>query len=179
MPTATQVALLRGINVGRNKRMAMADLRELVHALGYEDVRTHLQSGNVIYSSPALPNEAAAAIEGQIGRELGLTVKVIVRTRDELAQAIEANPLGDCIGEPAKLIVTFLSMAPAPDALTTIDPAEFKPELFRVGEREIYSFHPGGLNQSRLSLALAKCLEGAGTARNWNTVTRLLELTDS
>jgi uncharacterized protein (DUF1697 family) len=179
MSKTTQVALLRGINVGRNKRIAMADLLELMHGLGYEDVRTHLQSGNVIYTSPAPPNEAAAAIEGQIGSKLGLTVKIIVRTRDELAQAIAANPLGECVGEPAKLLVTFLSMTPAPDALAAIDPAEFEPELFRVGGREIYSFHPNGLNQSRLSPALAKCLEGAWTARNWNTVSRLLELADS
>jgi uncharacterized protein (DUF1697 family) len=179
MPNTTQIALLRGINVGRNQRIAMADLRELMHGLGYENVRTHLQSGNVIYASPAPPNEAPAAIEAQIGRELGLTVKVIVRTRDELAQAIDANPLGDYVGEPAKLLVTFLPTPPDPDALAAIDPAEFEPELFRAGGREIYSFHPNGLNQSRLSPVLAKCLEGAGTARNWNTVTRLLELADS
>jgi uncharacterized protein (DUF1697 family) len=179
MPSTTQVALLRGINVGRNKRIAMADLRDLMQGLGYEDVRTHLQSGNVIYASPASANEAAAAIEGQIGRELGLTVKVIVRTRDELAQAIDANPLGGYVGEPAKLLVTFLSTAPDTDALAAIDPVEFEPELFSVGVREIYSFHPNGLNQSLLSPVLAKSLEGAWTARNWNTVTRLLQLADA
>jgi uncharacterized protein (DUF1697 family) len=177
---ASHVALLRGINVGGHNRIAMAQLRELLQALGYEDVRTHLQSGNAVFATAGTPPEQAAReIEDQIARSLGLGVRVVVRTRDELAEVVAANPLGEVASDPARLLVTFLSAAPERGLLGELAPADFEPDVFAVGAREIYVWHPDGVRATRLTNAFwEKRLGVTATARNWNTVTRLLALAD-
>jgi uncharacterized protein (DUF1697 family) len=172
-----QVALLRGINLGRSKRIAMADLRALVEGLGYADVRTHLQSGNVLLTTSASPARAAKAIEGALDAELGVDVRVLVRTDDELASVVDRNPLGDVATDPARLLVTFLSGRPDPKRLRALDPADFEPDVFRAGAREIYVWCPNGYAGTKLTHAFwEKQLGLTGTARNWRTVTKLLEL---
>lgn len=173
-----KIALLRGVNVGGNNKVPMARLRELMHELGYEDVRTHLQSGNAVFTATATPPERAAEeIEAQLTRHLGLTVRVLVRTAHELARAIAANPLPEAVSEPSRLLVIFLSAAPDPELLRQLDPADFEPELFGAGEREIYVWCSEGLRTIKLSHSFwEKRLGVTATGRNWNTVTRLLTL---
>ncbi len=170
-----QIALLRGVNVGANNRVPMARLRELMEELGYEGVRTHLQSGNALFTAAGTPPaRAAQEIEGQLARHLGLGVRVLVRTGDELARVIAANPLPEAVSEPARLLVNFLSQAPDPERLRALDPADFEPDIFGVGEREIYVWCPEGVRATKLSYAFwEKRLGVVATARNWNTVTRL------
>jgi uncharacterized protein (DUF1697 family) len=156
----------------------MAHLRELLLDLGYEDVRTHLQSGNAVFTAGDLPPDVSAqAIEGQLARSLGLGVRVLVRTAADLARVVHANPLPAAVAEPSRFLVTFLSAAPDPALLGELDPADFEPELFGFGERELYVWCPKGVRTLKLSYAFLERRFGVvATARNWRTVTRLLEL---
>jgi uncharacterized protein (DUF1697 family) len=175
-----KVALLRGVNVGGNNRVPMAHLRELMQELGYEDVRTHLQSGNAVFTAPRTPPpQAAREIENKLERHLGLSIRVLVRTRDELARVVSANPLPEAVSEPSRLLVTFLSAPPDPERLRELDPADFEPDRFGVGEREVYVWCPEGVRTIKLSYAFWEKRFGVvATARNWNTVTRLLALAE-
>jgi uncharacterized protein (DUF1697 family) len=175
------VALLRGINVGRNNRIAMADLRAMLSDLGYTDVSTLLQSGNALFTAEGTDEDAlAVAIEKAITARLGLTIRVLVRSRAELHRIVEANPLAAIATDHSKLLVTFLSHPPDATALNAIDEATYAPEVMAVGRREIYVWYPDGVRNARLSPSFFEKRLGkdsAGTARNWNTVTKLLELT--
>jgi uncharacterized protein (DUF1697 family) len=172
-----QVALLRGINVGGHNRVAMAQLRELMESLGYGDVRTHLQSGNVVFTGAAAADRAAADIEAVIAERLGLRLRVLVRTRDELAAVVGGNPLAATAEDPARLIVLFLSAAPDPALLRGIDPAVYEPERVAVCGREIHVWCANGVYRSPLLQVLSERRLGVTvTARNWRTVTRLLAL---
>lgn len=178
MSARRQVALLRGINLGRNKRIAMADLRQLVAGLGFEDVRTHLQSGNVVFTTADSPARAAQAIEDELEAKLGMDVRVLIRTDSELAGVVEQNPLADVITDPTRLFVTFLSARPDAKRVRGIDQSKFEPDVFRLGAREVYVWCPNGYAGTKLNHAFwEKQLGLTGTARNWRTVTRLLELT--
>ena len=173
-----QIALLRGVNVGGNNRVPMAHLRELMGELGYEDVRTHLQSGNAVFTTAGTPPEQVAReIEGVLARSLGLGIRVLVRTAEELERVVSANPLPEAVAEPSRLLVTFLSAPPDPERLRELDPVDFEPDLFGFGEREIYVWCPEGVRTIKLSYAFFEKRFGViATARNWNTVTKLLEL---
>jgi uncharacterized protein (DUF1697 family) len=175
-----QVALLRGINLGRNNRVDMARVRALVQDLGYERVRTHLQSGNIVFTAAATPPERAAHdIQEQLGLHLGLSVPVVVRSRHELAEILGRKPLPDAEIDPARFLVTFLSASADPAALRELEPAAFEPDQFWVDGREIFQWHPNGVRNSKLTNTFwEKRLQVTATARNWNTVTRLLELAD-
>lgn len=173
---ATIVAFLRGINVGGVKRVAMADLRALVENLGYADVRTHLQSGNVVFGADAAPEEAARAIEAAIAERLGLEVTVVARTADELAAVVAEDPLAGVAGDPARHLVVFLD-GPDPAVLAELGGRDYGEERLVVREREIHLWCPGGVHRSRA----ARDAGGPGvariaTARNWRTLTKLLEM---
>jgi uncharacterized protein (DUF1697 family) len=172
------VALLRAVNVGGRNRIAMAHLRELLEGLGYEGVRTHLQSGNAVFTAPGTPPERVAReIEDALAEQLALAARVLVRTEDELRRVVANNPLLDLASDPARLLVTFLSKAPDQEALSELAPADFEPDEFAAGEREIYAWHPEGVRATKLSNAFwERRLGVVATARNWRTVTRLLEL---
>jgi uncharacterized protein (DUF1697 family) len=172
------VALLRAVNVGGRNRVAMSSLRELLTGLGYEQVRTHLQSGNAVLTAAGMsPERVAQEIEGALTAELGLTVRVLVRTHAELQRVVAENPLLDIGDDRARLLVMFLSGAPDRDVLDELAPADFEPEVFAVGEREIYAWYPQGAHATRLSNAFwERRLGVSSTGRNWRTVTRLLEL---
>ena len=173
------VALLRAVNVGGRNRIAMAALRELLQGLGYGSVRTHLQSGNAVFTAPAgaTPEPVAEEIEGALLAELDLAAKVLVRTRAELQRIVAGNPLLDVATDHRRLLVAFLSGPPAPDAVNQLAPADFEPEVFAVGEREIYVWYPEGVQAARLSNAFwERRFRVVATGRNWNTVTRLLEI---
>lgn len=177
--TKRQIALLRGINLAKQRRMSMADLRDVVTGLGYEDVRTHLQSGNVVLTAKESPNTVARELERELERVLRMDVKVVVRTRDELARVIEADPFGDAVDKPSWYQVTFLSAKPSAKVVRDLENEDFSPEQVAVRGREIYAWHPAGMNKSRLAKVLSgKDLGVAATARNWNTVTKLLAIAD-
>ena len=176
--TGKHVALLRAVNVGGRNRIAMARLRELLEGLGYGAVRTHLQSGNAVFTAPGTPPERVARqIEAALVRELGLAVKVLVRTRAELERVVADNPLLGLADDHARLLVAFLSAPPDPRAVSELAPAELEPDVFALGEREIYTWYPQGVRATKLSNAFwERRLGVVATGRNWNTVTRLLEM---
>ena len=174
------LALLRGINVSRNQRIAMADLRALLSGLGHTDVSTYLQSGNALFNSESTDRDALAAqIEAAIKDDLGLNVRALVRGKADLRRIVDANPLADVATDPSKLLVTFLSEPPDAAVLLAVDPATYAPEVMAVGEREVYVWYPDGVRKAKLSPPFFEKRLGkgaAGTARNWNTVTKLLAL---
>ncbi len=170
------VALLRAINVGRNNRVAMADLRQLLADLGYVDVRTHLHSGNALFSAPdQSAAQVRAATESAIRETFALDLKVLVRTGAQLAEVIAANEMPTT--DAKKLHVAFLDEAPTVASLRDVDPEAYLPERFQVGTKEIYLWCANGVIESKIMKVLTeKRLQRVMTARNWNTVTKLHEL---
>ncbi len=174
---AAQVALLRGINLGPRNRIAMPALRAALTEAGFEDVRTYVASGNVVLSSSLSPNKLAARCTRLIGEEFGLDIDVVVRTRDELAEVVKRNPLGDVAKDPKRYQVSFLARKLSDRVVEKLERARAEPERFVVAGREIYAWHPDGVGRSKLWAALAgKGLGVTATARNWSTVTKLLEM---
>jgi uncharacterized protein (DUF1697 family) len=175
-----QIVLLRGINLGRSRRVSMGELRALLSEAGHADVRTHLQSGNVVLRSEEPPERLRQLVEARLVAALGMNVQVVVRTRDELAEVIERNPLRDVFDDPKRLQVSFLSAPMAPDVVRKLEAADLAPEAIVVSGGEIYAWHPNGIQRSPLARMLSdRRLGVTATARNWATVTKLLELADS
>jgi uncharacterized protein (DUF1697 family) len=171
------VALVRGINVGGRKKLAMSDLREVLGGLGYGDVETYLQSGNALFSTRKTgPDALRRKIEGALVERLGLDVKVLVRTTAELAEVVEGNPFPEGTSEPRKLHVAFLSAAPDGETVAALDPAPYEPDELRLGERAVYLWYPNGYGRTKLTNdVLERKLGVTATTRNWNTVVALLE----
>jgi uncharacterized protein (DUF1697 family) len=163
------IALLRGINLGAKRRVAMADLRALLEELGYTDVRTVLASGNAIYTGRASRTKLEQALE----QRFEMKIDVVLRTMDELRAVIAADPFGDEIDDPTRYFVVFLDREPKLDAL---DGQDFGPDKFVARGTEIYVWCPEGMQDSRLMKALGKPgLAGTATVRNWATVNKLLD----
>jgi uncharacterized protein (DUF1697 family) len=176
---ARHVVLLRGINLGSRNRISMPELRELLEGAGFDDVRTYLQSGNVVLSSKASPTQVARKVEKQIAERLGLEIDVVVRTRNEVAAVVRRDPLGKVATDPKRYQVNFLAAKPDRELVRKLDAATVEPEQFVVDGREIYTWHPKGIGRSRLWSMLAdRRLGVTATARNWTTVTNLLALAD-
>lgn len=177
---ARHIVLLRGVNLGARNRISMPELRELLADAGFDDVRTYLQSGNVVLSSDASPDEVVRECEEQIAARFGLDIRVVVRTRDDLAEVVRRDPLGKVAVNPKRYQVTFLTVEPAPEVMRKLAAATAPPEqLVHVG-RELYAWHPDGVGRSRLGTLLAgRALGVTATARNWTTVTKLLALADA
>jgi uncharacterized protein (DUF1697 family) len=171
------VALLRGINVGPHKRMAMADLRALLAGLGYDEVQTLLQSGNAVFAAEGSPEQVTRELKDKIATELGIEVEIVVRTRDELASVVKRDPLGDVAGDPKRYQVSFLSAEPKPEVSRELAALDFAPEQCVFSGREIYAWHPDGIHSSKLAKQLSdRRLGVTATARNWNTVVKLLAM---
>jgi uncharacterized protein (DUF1697 family) len=176
---AVRIALLRGINLGPTNRVAMAELRDLFVDAGYADVRTYVQSGNAVFSSGKKPATLASELERLIADRFGLELLVVVRTREELAEVVKRNPLVHLVDEPKRYQVSFLDRDPPAELEALIDATVEEPEACVVVGREIYAWHPDGVARSKLWAKLAaKKLAVGATARNWNTVTTLLEMAD-
>jgi uncharacterized protein (DUF1697 family) len=171
------VALLRGVNVGKTRRVAMADLRKLLEALGYGDVRTLLNSGNAVFTaSGESAGEAAARIEKAMATKLGIATRVAVLKGKEIAAAVRDNPLASIADDPARLL---LMASPDPRAMSRLKPLmkeSWTPEALALGSRVAYLWCSGGLIDSGLWAAANRCLEGTGTARNLATMTKLLAM---
>lgn len=175
----TYVLLLRGINLGPGTAVGMADLRELITGLGHTGVRTHLRSGNVVLTSDAAPGELADQVEVELAVQLGLTVPVLVRTRDEWARIVAGNPVPEGAADPARYLVMFLSGTPDLAAVSTVNPDDHLPDRFQVRGREIYQWSPNGVSKTKLSTAFWERRLGVTvTARNWNTITALMTMLD-
>jgi uncharacterized protein (DUF1697 family) len=175
----TWVALLRGINLGRAKRIAMADLRSLLGELGFDAVRTHLQSGNAVFASAAGdPGELEDVIAAAVATRFGFDVKVLVRTAPQLAAVVDGNPFAAEGADPKQLHVAFLSAEPPAGAVAELDHGAYAPDEFRFGDRAIYLRLANGVMGSRLP-DWERTLGVDATMRNWNTVTRLRDLAAS
>ncbi len=174
----TYVALLRGINVGGKKRVPMQTLRDLLTGMGCESVRTHLNSGNAVFTHPKADADGLAAeLERAIERELGFQVTCLVREAGDIRRVVDANPFaGRDIANP-RFLVTFLDRPADPAAVADIDPAAYAPEEFVLRERELYVYYANGIRDSKLAKVLTERRLGVvGTARNWNTVTKLVDM---
>lgn len=172
------IALIRGINVGGHKKLKMADVKAAFEALGLDNVRTHLQSGNVVFrSSRSDRAKLAKALEGVLGVE----ARIILRTADELRSVIAANPLPeDAKRNPSGFVVAFLADKPTAASMQALRDANQGPETMQLHGAELYIHYGDGMGRSKLTNALIERKLGvAGTARNWNTVTKLLELADA
>jgi uncharacterized protein (DUF1697 family) len=173
------VALLRGINVGPHRRIAMADLRALMGGLGYSDVQTLLQSGNAVFAADGSSEQVTRDLEREIAAELGVEVEVVVRTGEELAGVIERDPLSDVASDPKRYQVSFLSAQPDTEVARELAALDFAPERCVFSGREIYAWHPDGIHSSKLAKLLASPRLGVtATARNWNTVVKLLAMAE-
>jgi uncharacterized protein (DUF1697 family) len=176
---ARQIALLRGINLASRNRVSMPDLRRALGAAGYEDVATLVQSGNIVLTSAEKPATLEREISKLVLDEFGVECATVVRTRDELAKVIERNPIPEGPSIPKLFQVTFFSAEPDAARVAELLEQDFGDERLEVIGREAYAWHPGGIQKSKLARELGKGLRGDGTARNWNTVTKLLELADA
>ncbi len=174
-----QIVLLRGVNVGARNRVAMPALRELLAGAGCKDVSTYLQSGNAVLSSALAPAQLGRMCEAQIKQELGLDIAVVARTRDELAEVVKRDPLGDVADKPKLYQVSFCSAEPDEEAVRKVAERAVGGERLELRGREIYAWFPDGVGRSRLAAKLSRQALGVTvTARNWTTVVNLLELAD-
>jgi uncharacterized protein (DUF1697 family) len=173
--------LLRAVNVGGNNKVPMARLRELAVDLGYTDVATYVQSGNLIVTANTTkPAEVERAVAAAILDDLGVDVAVIARTRKELAAVIAANPFEEIADDPKRLLVNFLTGQPSTEALEALDRAEFLPERYEFGDRCVYQWFPDGVGRSKLAAApWDRRLGVRGTGRNWRTVLTLVDMLDA
>ncbi|WP_091541518.1 DUF1697 domain-containing protein [Modestobacter sp. DSM 44400] len=170
------VVLLRGINVGRAKRVGMASLRQLLTARGYDGVRTHLQSGNVLLDTDRGAAELTADVEAALRGEFGFDVAVVVRTASELAAVLAADPLAGTWTDPARHLVTFLTAEPGPGLVAALPEPGPGDGNYRLLGRELYLWLPDGVLATPVGLWRWDRLLGvSGTARNWNTVSALVE----
>ena len=174
------VALLRGVNnIGSAKRIAMADLRALVEGLGFRDVRTLLNSGNIVFSVPNdRRGDVAAQIEKALVSRFGVNPRVTVLTGNEVAVAVRGNPFGDVADNPSRLLVMVLRTPSDQRRLKPLLKKRWGPEALALGKRVAYLWCANGVGKSKLWLAVDRALERSGTARNIATMTRLLTLVE-
>ena len=166
------VGLLRGVNVGGKSKLPMADLRRVVEGCGFDDVRTYVQSGNVVFSAMGAASAVARKLRSAIAAETKLDPPIAIRTAAQLAKVVERCPFDDT----ANVHVTFL-VEGAKGAAPKVDREQFAPERYDVKGKEVYLYLPTGLGRSKLAAALSKGAAAAnGTTRNWRTVTTLLEM---
>jgi uncharacterized protein (DUF1697 family) len=176
----TFISILRGINVSGQKKILMADLKVLYENLKFKDVRTYIQSGNVIFKSkePLSDIEFEKKIEDQIFKKYDFHVPVIIRSEDEIRKIIAANPfLKEKNIDPKKLHVTFLSNIPDKENVESIEKMDFSPDKFMISGKEVYLYVPNGYGETKISNTFfEKKLKVKATTRNWNTVNKLSEL---
>ena len=174
------VALLRGINVGKAKRVAMADLRALMEGLGYRNVRTLLNSGNAVFDARAgTPAAHAKRLRAAVLDATGVDCEVIVKSAADLAAALAEHPLRRHADDAARLLVMFTQEASSLALLEPLEQADWAPEAFAVGGHAAWLWCAGGVIESRIAKAVGKLLKERGTARNWATVEKLQALVEA
>jgi uncharacterized protein (DUF1697 family) len=178
---AVVIAMLRGVNLGAHNRMKMDALRELCGTLELRDAQTYVQSGNVVFRTRERTSVALARkIKDAIEKKFGFDPEVILRTTSEMREVIARNPFARMKDiNPGKLLVDFLASDPGAEARAKVAAIKTDPEKLHVEDRELYIYFPNGAGRSKLSwTALEKMLKTPGTARNWNSVTRLLAMAE-
>jgi uncharacterized protein (DUF1697 family) len=175
------IALLRGVNLGGHRAVAMADLRELATALGFTEVRTLLNSGNLVFESTARSSaQLESLLEGEAEQRLGLRTDFHVRSAEDWRSIIAKNPFSaEAKRDPARLIMFCLKTAPGAKAFTALQAAIKGPERVVGVGRHAYIYYPDGQGRSKLTVTMIDKAIGAGTGRNWNTVLKLAALTAS
>lgn len=185
---ATLVALLRGINLGSANRIAMPELRAALADAGFENIRTYVQSGNIVLDTEFDEAALAEAIAGLVAERFDLAVPVVVRSAAELTEVVAENPFPDAVLTAPKLLqVTFLSSPLQDDVAERVQGAStgvFSPDIeaisLAVSRRNVYGWHPQGIHVSKLARDLSdRKLGVVATARNWTTVTTLLEMANT
>lgn len=177
----TVISLLRGVNLGPHRRIKMDALRKVYESVGLRDPQTFLQSGNVVFRTDERDLvQLAKRIEKAIEKSFGFHSEVIVRTSSELKDVIQRNPFAARKGiDPSKFLVWFLAGDPGEEARDKVRSIKADPEELFASGRELYIYFPNGLARPKLSFAaLDKALKTPGTGRNWNSVTKLLELAE-
>ena len=168
------IVLLRGVNLASRNRVAMPKLREVLTRAGYDEVRTYLQSGNIVLASEGSQDQVAKEVNRLIKETFAIEVSVLVRSERELAQVVRRNPLQTVAVDPKRYLVSFLSGELGKEVVQSIRAVAGPQEEFTVIGREVYSWHPEGVGRSPLWERLAgKALGITATSRNWATVTTL------
>jgi uncharacterized protein (DUF1697 family) len=173
-----QIALLRAVNVGK-RQVPMAKLRELMAAAGFQDVATHLQSGNVFFAHGGLsPAENGARLEELLHDEFGFVVECVMRSTEHLDAVIAANPLPERVADAKRYVVTFFDQAPDAALVAALKAGDFAPDEFAFIGDELYSWSPNGVHTSKFTqqFLTRKLKVKVATARNWDTVRKLREL---
>ncbi len=175
------ISMLRGVNLGPHNRVRMDDLRALYESLKFENPRSYVQSGNVVFrtkekNSPTL----AKKIQTAIAKKCGCSPEVILRTTEEMRKAVAANPFPDQTKtEPGKVLVTFLVAEPPAGAESPLEKFKDFPEKIHLSGRELYIYFPNGAGRSKVPWsAIEKLLNVTGTARNWTSVLALLDIAE-
>ena len=173
----TYIALLRGINVSGHKKIKMPDLKAMFEALGFTNVRTYIQSGNVVFESNSA-KDLESKISAKIQAQFGFEVSVICRTAKEMEQVIARNPYAGMESfETEKLYVTFLQETPSKEKLEALKAFTFEPEMYTVSGKEIYVYCFNGYGNTKLENSFfEKKLKVAASTRNWRTVNKLIEM---
>ena len=178
---AVIISMLRGVNVGGHNKIKMEALRALYESMKLRDAQTYVQSGNVIFRTDERDiARLAKRIEDGIERNFGFRPNVILRTAAEMREVVARNPFAKRRGiEPSKLLVSFLASDPGEEAREKVRQMKCDPEELRIEGRELYIYFPNGIGRSKLSLGvLEKTLKTPGTGRNWNSVTKVLEMAE-
>lgn len=173
MTSQRYIALLRGVNVGRAKRIAMADLRKLVESLGYTGVRSLLNSGNIVFDAHVTTDEAAAAIDDALVLRLGVAARVFVLDRATICDIIDDNPLLALADDHARLFAFFLAGETQHAAAACLCGHDWQPEALAIGRHAAYVWCPEGVLDSAAAAALGRQLGDNATSRNWHTMTKL------
>ena len=179
---AVLISMLRGVNVGGHHNVKMDALRALYESLKLRDPHTYVQSGNVIFRTKERDLLVLTKrVQDAIQRRFGFRPDVIVRTSSELRDVIARNPFAKRRDiHPSRLLVTFLASNPGPEAREKVLKIKTDPEELRIDGRELYTYYPNGMARPKLSWAvIEKMLKTSGTGRNWNTVTKLLEIAEA
>jgi uncharacterized protein (DUF1697 family) len=175
------ISMLRGVNLGPHNRIKMEDLRALYESLRFREPRTYVQSGNIVFRTKEKnATKLAQMIQEGIGKKFGFRPEVILRTIGELKQSLAANPFRTRRGiEPSKLLITFLSAEPAPEAQADIRNLKVNREELHLIGRELYIYFPDGIGKSKVPWpSVEKLLKVTGTARNLNSVVKMLEIAE-
>jgi uncharacterized protein (DUF1697 family) len=176
---STYIALLRGINAGRAKRIAMADLRSLIEGLGFSDVRTLLNSGNALFKATRTTSaKVASVIEEAIQREFGFSVSVVVVTARDLNTIVAANPLAEAAQDPSRFLVAFVAKKSVLGKANPLLQQSWAPEALAIGRNAAYLWCASGIIDSKLVKEFSRVTAGTVTTRNWSTVLKLQAAAD-
>lgn len=175
-----KIAILRGINVGGKRKLLMADLKTLCEDLGWQEVKTYIQSGNLIFKSSEKNPELEDRLEEAIASKFGYEVPVIVRDSEEVQKFNARNPFYNAEADISKLHLSFLKEKPSEENIMEIKQYDFEPDRFTVDQKEVFIYCEGKYHRTKISNNfLEKKLQVGATTRNWKTILKLIELSKS